>query len=553
VEANLALKTTDRKIGVTPVLLALIVLFLPSSGFGSVIRLAITPPAIHAGEDLSFLEKGFVDMLAGRVAIAGKSEAVTIESENRTLDLSSAVEKAKTLKADYVVLASITVLGGSVSTDARVLDTATGKIALTFSQTGKDQADIITHIDQLAGRINAALLGRPPASTTPAGVPKLAPPAVVQGDDRGDVHQHPEKLLRGLDSDAQQVSPPQYETAAPAAAIRLITRTRRMDRQIRGVTAGDIDGDGANEIICIDSTTVLVYGITEGRAVKMAELDAGVANIAVEAADLNGNGRWELFITHSDGDKLRSYVLEWGQAGLSRIAGNLRWYFRTIASADRGRVLIGQRKGMDRLFLPGIFEIGYVEGRYDEVRKLDLPGSRNIFGFTQGAVRSPEQVDIIEYSRDHYLRISDPKGREEWTSVESYGGSANLLVTKSKPDEPEMRYLPSRVDVADMDGDGLKEIVAVKNEDRAGSFSRLRMFKQGRLEVLKWDQVGLAPVGQTPSVAKFIGDFALGDINGDGRPEIIAAVVQKTRNVAGPGSSYLAVFSLDKPAAAGRP
>jgi hypothetical protein len=79
------------------------------------------------------------------------------------------------------------------------------------------------------------------------------------------------------------------------------------------------------------------------------------------------------------------------------------------------------------------------------------------------------------------------------------------------------------------------------------------MFKQGRLEVLKWDQVGLAPVGQTPSVAKFIGDFALGDINGDGRPEIIAAVVQKTRNVAGPGSSYLAVFSLDKPAAAGRP
>jgi hypothetical protein len=64
VEANLALKTTDRKIGVTPVLLALIVLFLPSSGFGSVIRLAITPPAIHAGEDLSFLEKGFVDMLA---------------------------------------------------------------------------------------------------------------------------------------------------------------------------------------------------------------------------------------------------------------------------------------------------------------------------------------------------------------------------------------------------------------------------------------------------------------------------------------------------------
>jgi hypothetical protein len=210
---------------------------------------------------------------------------------------------------------------------------------------------------------------------------------------------------------------------------------------------------------------------------------------------------------------------------------------------------------MDLLFLPGIFEMGYVDGRYDDVQKLGLPRTRNIFGFTQGAVRTPGEVDIIDYSRDHYLRISDHKGREEWASVDSYGGSANALVTKAKgeSDELDMRYLPSRVHVADLDSDGLKEIIAVKNEDRTSNFSRLRMFKQGRLEVLKWDQVGLMPVGHTPSVARFIGDFTLDDVNGDGRPEIVAAIVQKARNVTGPGSSYLAVFSLDKPAANRRP
>jgi hypothetical protein len=546
-----------------------IALLLPSSGFGKPIRLAIVPPAIHAGQDMSYLKNGVVDMLAGRITIAGKSETVTLKPAQQAPDLSEAVAEGKTLQADYVVLTSITVLDGSVSTDAKVLDTATGNIALTFSQAGEKQGDIITHIDQLANRINTRLLGRTTASPAATGLPKPLPPATGQSD-RGDIHQHPEKLLGDLDGESQGLSPPQYGPGGPASAIGMVTRSRRMDRQIRGVTAGDVDGDGDNEIICIDSTTVLIYGITEGgiteggiaeggitegRLVKIAELDTGVANIAVDAADLNGNGRWELFVTHCHGDQLRSYVLEWQDTGLRRIAGNLRWYFRTIDTADRGRLLVGQRKGMDALFLPGIFEMGYVDDRYDDVQRLGFSRTRNVFGFAQGAVRTPAQVDIIDYSRHHYLRIRDHKGREEWTSADSYGGSANALATEAggEPDELELRYLPSRVHVADLDSDGLKEIIAVKNEDRASTFSRLRMFKQGRLEVLKWDQVGLRPVANTPLVAKFIGDFTLGDVTGDGRPEIVAAIVQKPRNVTGPGSSYLAVFSLGKPTAAGRP
>jgi hypothetical protein len=587
-EANLALKSSDCKFKVAFILLAFIVLFHPSSGFCSVIRLAIMPPAIHAGQDMSFLEKGVVDMLIGRVTKAGRSEAVPVAPEIRTLDVSAAVAEGKTVKADYVVMTSITILGSSVSTDAKVLNTETGSISLTFSQAGEDQADIITHINRLADRINTQLLGRQPTASTPTGVQQPKPPADGQGD-RGDIHQHPEKLLRDLYGEATGLSPqpkppaagqndqediqrnlekqqrdpdgdtqglpPRYEAGDLAAESRLITRSRRMERQIRGVTAGDIDGDGANEIICIDSRTVLIYRVAEGRLAKIAELDAGIANFAVDAADLNGNGRTEVFITHFNDEKLRSYVLEWEGAELRRIGDNLRWYFRTIDVAGRGRVLVGQRQGMNELFLPGIFEMGYVDGRFDEVRKLRLPRSRNIFGFTQGAVRAAGEVDIIDYSRDHYLRITDRKGRQEWSSQDSYGGSANALVTNppGDHDEQDTHYLPSRVHVVDLDNDGIQEIVAAKNEDRAGAFSRLRLFKQGHLEVLKWNQVGLIPVWRTRSVTKFIGDFTVGDVNGDGRVEIVAAIVQNTRNVLGSGSSYLAVFSLDNPKAAVRP
>lgn len=550
----MALTSSDRKFSVAFFLLAFIVLFLPSRGFCKMIRLAIMPPAIHAGQDMSFLEKGVVDMLTSRVTLAGTSEAVLMAPENRALDVSAAVAKGKAVEADYVVVTSITILGSSVSTDAKVLDTATGSISLTFSQAGNDQADIITHIDRLAERINTRLLGRQPAASAPAaGQQPKPPPAAGQGD-QGDIHQYPETLPRDLDSDKEGL-PPRHGAADPAPASLLITRSRRMDRQIRGVTAGDIDGDGVHEIICIDSSTVLIYRIIEGRLAKIADLDAGVANIAVDTADLNGNGRSELFITHYNGENLRSYVLEWEGAGLRRIADNLRWYFRTIDAAGRGRVLVGQRKGMSELFLPGIFEIGCVDGRYDEVQQLRLPRNRNIFGFTQGAVRTAGEVDIVDYSRDHYLRITDSKGHQEWSSQESYGGSDNALITNppGDHDEQDRRYLPSRVHVVDLDSDGIKEIIAVKNEDRAGVFSRLRMFKQGRLEVLKWDQIGLIPVWRTRRVTKLIGDFTVGDVDGDGRTEIVAAIVQKTRNVLSSGSSYLAVFALDNPDAAVRP
>jgi hypothetical protein len=528
--------------------------FLPSRGCCSLIRLAIMPPAIHAGQDMSFLEKGVVDMLAGRVTVAGKSEAVPISPQNRASDLSAAVATGQSLNADYVVVTSITILGGSVSTDAKVLETATQSIALTFSQVGKEQADIITHIDHLADRINTRLTGGPPAAPAPAVVQPPTPPTTGPADPV-DIHQHPEKLLRSLDSDTQQPVKG-YGTRGPDAGGGLVIRSGRMDRQIRGVTAGDVDGDGANEIVCIDSRSVWIYRITGGRLVKIADMQSGIANIAVDAADLNGNGRWELFITHFNDENLRSYVLEWEGSGLRRIADQLRWYFRTIDASDGGRVLVGQRKGMEGLFFPGIFQMGYGAGGYDEVQKLRLPpGERTVFGFTRGVVRTANAVDIIDYSRDHYLRITDANGREEWASQESWGGSDNALVTRSPGDKDEsnIRYLPSRVHAVDLDGDGIQEIVAVNNEDRAGAFSRLRMFKQGRLEVLKWDQLGLVPVWRSRSMTKFVGDFTVGDVDGDGRQEIVAAIVQKRQKGIGSGSSYLAVFSLKNTMSAVRP
>ena len=522
-------------------------------------KLLILPPVLHAGQEMDFLRRGVVDMLSGRLSLPGTVEALTLDGaagEQPGSDAAAAAVGRK-MGADYVVLESIVVLGESVSTDARVISAETGRITLTFSRTGKSRADIINHIDALAVEINTRLVGRaepptgggvaaPVASETEA--PAKAP----------DIHLHPEKLLNSAGQSRQETwGGHRGDAPMETGPVRLLMRGRRMNRQIRGVAAGDVDGDGRVDIVCIDGTTVLVYGAEQGQMVKRAEAGTGIGNIGVDAMDLNANGKDELFITHFDNNTGRvfSYVLEWEAGQLKRIASNLRWYFRSVDLSDRGRVMVGQRQGIDDRFAPGIYEIGYGDGTYDGVQKLNFPRNRTVFGFAQGAVRSAGTVDVVDYSRDGYLRVMDHKGMEEWISSESYGSSANALSfrNKNEPKTKDIVYLPSRVNLADLDGDGLSEIMVVRNDDAAKAFKSTRWFKQGHLMIHKWDQLGLTTLWRSNGLSKFIGDFTLADIDQDGSPEIIAAVVQKQRSVMGPGSSYLAVFSLNLPAAADRP
>jgi hypothetical protein len=516
-------------------------------------KMLLLPPVVHAGQEMDFLRRGVADMLSARLSLPGTVETLTLGAGEAPGTDAAAVAEARKMGADYVVLESIVVLGDRVSTDAKVISAETGRIVLTFSRTGKSRADVINHIDALAVEINTRLMGRGEPSS---GDGVDAPAAAEAPAKPADIHQHPEKLLSSA-GESRQDTYGGHRGDEPMETVQLLMRGRRMNRQIRGVTTGDVDGDGRVDIVCIDGKTVLVYGAEQGQMVKMAQAETGISNIGVDAMDLNANGKDELFITHFDNGAGRvfSYVLEWEAGQFKRIADNLRWYFRSVDLPDRGRVLVGQRQGIDDRFAPGIFEVGHKGGTYDGVQKLNLPRNLTVFGFAQGAVRSVGMADVVGYSRDGYLRVMNHRGAQEWISSESYGSSANALLFRAKdePKEKDILYLPSRIHLADLDGDGISEIMVVRNDDAARVFKSTRWFKQGHLMIHKWDQLGLETLWRSHGLSKFIGDFTLADINQDGSPEIVAAVVQKQRTVMGSGSSYLAVFSLNLPASAGRP
>ncbi len=514
-------------------------------------QILVLPPAVHSSEDMGFLKKGIIDMLASRLAGHGEAEVLTldqqeVDKQGQAPDWAAAAALGRQMGADYVILISLTVIGDSASTDAQVIEVANEKTVMTFGQAGREQADVISHIDQFAAQVNSQLLGtgapRKTAQTDslqkqkPAGEPKTTP----------GIYQHPEKLLNqpALEQERQSWG----SEMGRAASAELLMRGPRWDAQISGVTTGDVDGDGDPELVCIDSQTIFVYRIEKGKFIKIAETNGGINNVRVDAADVNGNGKDEIFITNFDNKSSRvgSFAMEWNGSSLERSAEQMTWFLRTVDWPGRGKIIAGQRQGFDTLFAPGIYEIIWQNGQYETAERLALPRNLDIYGFAYGPVRSHADNDIVAFDSGGYIRILDQRGEEQWASTERYGGSANFFQVPDweDPKESIKRYLSPHIHLFDVNNDGVQEILVMKNLDSASAFAHIRLFKNGRLEALKWDQLGLTPFWKTRDLSKYISDFTLCDIDGDTRPEAIAVIVSKTKHALSKGSSFVVVFKL---------
>ena len=146
-------------------------------------------------------------------------------------------------------------------------------------------------------------------------------------------------------------------------------------------------------------------------------------------------------------------------------------------------------------------------------------------------------------------------GNKEWESSDTYGGSSIYLefpmeATARIGEHKEMdrRYLPLRILTRDIDGDGKSEVLVGRNLDAAGRlFSRVRIYKGGHIECLAWNDFGLATRWKTPEISGQISDYALGDINNDGKPELVFSVIQKIDSVIGKPRSYVAALEITGP------
>lgn len=502
-------------------------------------RILVMPFTVHSSDDLEFLQKGITDMLVSR--LEWENKVIVIVADKPGEDMAALASK---VHPDYVVTGSLTVLGDRVSTDARVLVGTEKTPVLSFGRVGHQQADVISHIDELATLINSRLLGRgslsenQPAAAIPAAIQKPSATA-VQTD------QVAERPSPGLNREGL---PYTRKKDVVELAPLPINGIEEFKDQLRGLSAGDVDGDGTVDIVTITANDLSVYGMKQNRWVRLAQYGSVGNFVGVDTDDLNKNGRHEIFVTNFDNTHSRviSFVLEWDGTTLQPLAAQLPWYFRSVDLAHQKGIIVGQRQGLGDRFSPGIYKMVWKNEAYGPGERLPLPDGVNVFGFAMGAVRSPDKLEVVRYTSDGYIQILDRAGEEAWVSTDTYGGGSNVIIfsAENPKDEPDYVYLAPRIHLHDLDGDGIEEMMAVNNQKSflTGVLRRHRFYEKGRLEWLKWYGQGIRSTARTLDVARFIADSALVDVDGDGSLDILAAVVKKATGISSNVSSYVAVF-----------
>jgi len=440
------------------------------------------------------------------------------------------------LDADYILFGSLTSFGESISLDATMVNLIKKMPPAKFFFHTKGMESVIPEINTFAQKVYAEILGRDYQDTEPAHVSR-APDSERQVDSK--------VSLLGPDSgkfDQVDIKGNSFWKSKPF-------RTKFL-----GIAIGDVDGDKRNETVIISHNHIFVYRNIDGRFNKVVEMKVKSYHnyIGVDVADINKNGKSEIFVTdlRRNGGGLKSFVLEWDGRKFSKIADNENWYYRVINVPGRGNILLGQKRGINDILRGSVYELKWGNGRYAPGKKQVLPKWLNVFGFTYGEVMNNGQEMIVAFTQNDHLRILTRDGNEEWTSIERYGGSDTYLDMPSETVPAESRvsdrgrishtYLPQRIHVADLDNDGKKEVIVVKNEDAVGrSLGRVRHFKSGHIECLSWNGFGLNLKWKTGKISGYISDYAIGDLNNDGQDEILLSVVTKTGFFTGKQRSFV--------------
>jgi hypothetical protein len=216
---------------------------------------------------------------------------------------------------------------------------------------------------------------------------------------------------------------------------------------------------------------------------------------------------------------------------------------RVLEMPGRGPVLLGQKMGADTLFFPGIYEMTWSGAAYESADRLSLPKSTNIFEFALGDVMNNGNEELVTFEPNDFLQIQTLAGKKEWKSDERYGGSENFI--RNAPQAEKRTFLPQRIFITDLNRNGRTEVTVVNAYGITGVlFSNYRSYSSGQFVSLSWDGFGLSENWHTNKISGYFADSAIGDIDNDGEPELVAAVVSRREGVIEKGKSALIVYEL---------
>jgi len=486
---------------------------------------AFLPFTVNAAKDLSYLRDGLGEMLASRLS----AEAGVVAVDKKTVDAAvgaggkTAPDQLQSLAAkmgaDYLLYGSVTSLGGGMSFDARLYSVA-AKSSETFYATAVKEGDVMTAIDELAWGMLEKTFGkkRPGSGAAPQA-------ALVDSESGGLQTAHPDRTFRATSGFG-------HSSLLWSEGASQFFKTRRVPLSLEGIAIGDVDGDGGLEVVMADRGKVIVYKLNEGRLTEFAQIKplARYKIHAVNAADLNGNGKAEIYVSAADPTIPGSMAAEWDGKEMKILFEDARYYLRPLKVPGLGVVLAGQKAGSEGVAVNGpVYTLIQDGSRLVAEERLPVPSGVNLFDFSFADLDGDGEWEVVVLDEWNKLLVMKQGGKVLWKSEDRYaatkrfvGGKSPMQMTQqtgamrgaTKVGEGatsilfEERYIPARILVTDVDGDGIDDIIVNSNTSTWTSLVRsVQVFQSGTMLGMKWNGVGLQELWRTRKVDGYVVDY----------------------------------------------
>lgn len=239
----------------------------------------------------------------------------------------------------------------------------------------------------------------------------------------------------------------QSQAAKDLGAVQFVSK-QDFDFVLVDMDVGDLDGDGDPEFVFIDRNQVMIYRYVKGHYDKIGTIRVPAEFnrfLTVDVADINGNGRAEIFVTNQVGKKLESFILEQaeGQTRFQKIATGLNRYFRVIRSYEGVPRLLTQRPGVEEPIGSEIHSMTYKDKTYKEGAKLGVERFLNrettLYGLALEDTNFDKSIEIIVLDKNYNLRVYSTDGKLLVKSEDYYGHDPRQIEVGLK-DQPYVDF-----------------------------------------------------------------------------------------------------------------
>ncbi len=524
------------------------------------VNVAILPFKVHSDEDITYLKDGVLDMLSSRIGIDGKIFVIeqskvkeAIEGIEGELDWEKIQSIGYRLDSDFIITGSLSKIGNSVSIDGKIINTEKEKPPIRFSIECREIDEVISKIVLLAQDLRKKIMASQEKATTELplfSVDKTEFPQeekIFPGEPAGRLSFEKAEL-----EPKSPVSQSKQETVSQKVKIETgkislnYWRSQKISENIRGLAVGEVDGDGNQEIVLITNKKVLIFRKVGEKLKKLVEYKekGSVSFLRVDLADINGNGVNEIFVTNWRKNSLDSFVLEYKNKKLVKIADKLAWFLGILNFPDKGPILLAQAYRKDNPFKGEIYRIKWTSDTYVSEKLKEIPPGIQIFG--SGVLGGEREKAFVQLDHQGRLSIYNQNGKLKWKGERTYGGSVISFKDKSNTSEKEkIISIPMRLIITDLDKDKKEDIILGKNFFKnKGLIKQNSVYESSRIYNLEWNGNSMNLRSNTGKLDECVIDYSLADIDNDGEDELAVAVRKGQSFINFRPKSYILIYEI---------